>query len=318
MRSPRVVFAVLLALSWGVASSSVAADGPGLAKALVPFVEEHKLAGAVVMVAGPEKVLEVEAVGFADVAAGTPMRPDALFWIASMSKPMTATALMMLVDEGKVRLDDPVGKYLPEFRNAMVEVERSSDRLVLKKPARAVTVRDILSHTAGLVGRSPLESTLDSVPLRDAAISYGMSPLKFEPGSKYEYCNPGINTAGRIIEVVAGMPYETFLQNRLLDPLGMKDTTFWPTAEQVARLAKSYQPDPKGEGLREIPIGQLRYPLDRPITPPVPGRRAVLDRGGLRDVLPIDPQRRRPPRRPARLGGFRPRHDLDADWQLAQ
>jgi CubicO group peptidase (beta-lactamase class C family) len=178
------------------------------------------------------------------------MNTDGLFWIASMSKPITATALMMLVDEGKLRLDDPVEKYLPEFRGQMVVAEKDKDHVVLKKPAHAITVRNILSHTSGLVGRSPLERELDLLSLREGVITYGLSPLQFEPGSKYEYCNPGINTAGRLVEVLSGMPYEDFLQKRLFDPLGMKDTTFWPNDEQVKRLTKSYNSGTKEKGAR--------------------------------------------------------------------
>ena len=104
-----------------------------------------------------------------------------------------------------------------------------------------------------------------------------MTPLQFEPGTKYQYSNAGINTAGRIIEVVSGMPYETFLEKRLFGPLGMKDTTFWPTEEQLARLAKSYRPDKDKTGLEETTIGQLTYPLERPQPPADARRRPVLD-----------------------------------------
>jgi CubicO group peptidase (beta-lactamase class C family) len=244
-----------------VSPSMVFADDPKMAEAVQPFVDQGNLAGAVMLVASPDKVLSLEAVGYSDVGSKIPLKTDALFWIASMNKPITSTALMMLVDEGKVKLDDPVEKYLPEFKGQLRLVDKSGDLVVLKKPAKPITVRNILSHTAGLVGRSPLEGRLDSVSLKDGAISYGLSPLVFEPGSKYEYCNPGINTAGRIIEVASGMPYEKFLQERLLDPLGMKDTTFWPTEEQLKRLAKSYKPGPDKKGLDEIEITQLTYPL---------------------------------------------------------
>ena len=237
------------------------ADDARLGDGLRPFVDRGVLAGAVVVVASPDKVLAVDAVGFADIAAKTPMMPDTMFWIASMNKPMTATALMMLVDEGLVRLDDPVEKYLPEFRDQKLVAERDGDRLVLKKPSHPITVREVLSHTSGLVGRSPLESKLDTLPLHIGTITYGLSPLQFDPGTKYEYCNPGINTVGRIIEVVGGIPYEDFMQIRLFGPLGMKDTTFWPTEAQVLRIAKSYRPNPAGDGLVEIPIEQLTYPL---------------------------------------------------------
>ena len=175
----------------------------------------------------------MEAVGWADVAAGMPMREKKLFWIASQSKPITATALMMLVDEGKVKLDDPVEKYLPEFKDQWLAVEQDKDHILLKKPKHPITVRNILSHTSGLPFKSALEQpTLDLLPLRVAVRSYAMTPLQFEPGSKYQYSNAGINTAGRIIEVVSGMPYEEFLDKRLFEPLGMKDTTFWPNEEQ--------------------------------------------------------------------------------------
>jgi CubicO group peptidase (beta-lactamase class C family) len=240
---------------------SLPAAEPGIAASLQPFVDSGTLAGAVTLVASREKVLSLEAVGYADVAAKTPIRTDDLFWIASMSKPMTATALMMLVDEKRLRLDDPVEKYLPEFHGQLMIAVKGQDLLVLKKPARPITVTDILSHTSGLVVRSPLEGKLDTLSLREGVITYALSPLQFEPGSKYEYCNAGINTAGRLVEVLSGMSYEDFMKKRLFDPLGMKDTTFWPSEDQLKRLAKSYKPGAGGNGLEETPITQLTYPL---------------------------------------------------------
>ena len=257
---PRIARLTLASIALGLASEALAGDSR-IVDAVRPFVDRGALAGAVALVASPEQVLSVDAVGYSDVGSKVPMKPDALFWIASMNKPITATALMMLVDEGKVKLDDPAENYLPEFKGQMRLAERGGDLLVLKKPPRPVTVRNLLSHTSGLVGRSPLEGKLDSLPLREGAITYGLSPLKFDPGSQYEYCNPGINTVGRIIEVVSEMPYEKFLQDRLLDPLGMVDTTFWPDEGQLARVAKSYKPGPERMGLVEIPIDQLTYPL---------------------------------------------------------
>ena len=251
-----------------------AADTPSskqIAAALQPFVDSHSLAGAVTLVADKDRVLSLDAVGFADVAAKKRMRPDALFWIASQSKPITATAFMMLVDEGKIKLDDPVEKYLPEFKNLWLTAERGKDSLLLRRPRRPITVRDVLSHTSGLPFSSALERpTLDLLPLRVAVGSYAMTPLQFEPGSKYQYSNAGINTAGRILEVVSRMPYEDFLQKRLFDPLGMKDTTFWPNKEQLNRLAKSYAPNADRTGLKEITIGQLKYPLNDHRRQPMP------------------------------------------------
>lgn len=230
--------------------------------ALQPFVDRHALAGAVALVADKDKVLSTSTVGFADIATQKAMPPDAIFWIASQSKPITAAALMMLVDEGKVNVEDPVEKYLPEFRGQMVIAEQDENHVLLKKPSHSIKVREVLSHTAGLRFSSPMEQpTLDGLPLRDAVRSHALLPLQWEPGTKYQYSNAGINTAGRIIEVVSGMPYEDFLRTRLFEPLGMKDTTFWPNDVQVARIAKSYKPNAAKDDLVEIKVDQLQYPL---------------------------------------------------------
>lgn len=243
----------------------------GVVAVLQPFVDKHALAGAVMLVADKDKVLSLDAVGFADVAGKKAMPTDALFWIASQSKPITAAAFMMLVDEGKVKLDDPVEKYLPEFKGQWLAVERDNEHMLLKKPKHPITVRNVLSHTSGLPFSSVMEQpTLDMLPLRVAVKSYAMTPLVFEPDSKYAYSNAGINTAGRIIEVVANMPYEEFLDKRLFGPLGMKDTTFWPNEHQLKRLAKSYKPTADKNDLEEIKIGQLKYPLNDRARQPMP------------------------------------------------
>ena len=157
--------------------------GGPLSASVQPFVDSHSLAGAVMLVADKDRVLSLEAVGFSDVASGKALKTDALFWIASQSKPITATALMMLVDEGKLTLDDTVEKHLPEFRGQWLAVERDDHHVLLKKPGHPITVREILSHTGGLPFSSPMEQpTLDMLPLGMAVRSYAMSPLQFEPG----------------------------------------------------------------------------------------------------------------------------------------
>jgi len=248
------------------------ADDPKIAPVLQPFVESHSLAGAVTLVASKDKVLSLETVGFADIAAKKPMAANTMFWIASMSKPITGTALMLLVDEGKVNVNDPVEKYLPEFRGQMVSVYQDESTRLLKRPKHPITVKNVLSHTSGLPFASSVETpTLDLLPLREAVRSYALTPLMFEPDTKYQYSNAGINTAGRIIEVVSGMPFEKFVEERLFQPLGMMDTTFWPSEEQTARLAKSYKPNAAKTDLEEMPIGQLLYPLsDRTRRHPMP------------------------------------------------
>ncbi len=243
-----------------------------LTTAVQPFVDSHELAGAVMLVANQDKVLAIEAVGWADIAARKPMQTNSIFWIASQSKPVAATALMILVDEGKVNLEDPVEKYLPEFHGQMVIAEKDAEHVLLRRPGHPITVKNILSHTSGLPFQSALEvPTLDRDPLAARVRSYAMTPLEFEPDSKYLYSNAGINTAARIIEVVTAIPYERFLDERLFQPLGMKDTTFWPGEEQLPRIARSYRPGPKRQGLEETTISQLYYPLsDRSTRFPMP------------------------------------------------
>lgn len=233
-----------------------------MADAVRPFVDRHELVGAVMLAADKERVLTVEAVGWADIAAQEPMKTDSLFWIASQSKPITAAALMMLVDEGKVNVDDPVEKYLPEFHGQMVVAERDEEHVLLRRPKHPITVKNILSHTSGLPFSSLMEGPLDRFPLCARVRSYAMMPLDFEPDSKYQYSNAGINTAARIIEVITGTAFERFLAERLFQPLAMTDTTFWPSAEQITRLAKSYKASADKHKLEETVIDQLHYPLD--------------------------------------------------------
>ena len=244
-------------------SNLLFAEGPATSSAVLkPFVDKHELAGAVALVADKNKVLSVEAVGFADIAAGKVMKQDNIFWIASQSKPMTAVAVMMLVDDGKISLDDPIEKYLPEFRGQMVVAEKDNEHIVLRKPKHPITVRETLNHTSGLPFKSAIEEpTLDGLSLSSAVRSYAMTPLLSEPGAVYRYSNAGINTAARLIEVVAKVKYEDFMQQKLFDPLGMKDTTFWPNEAQSLRVAKSYRPDASKTNLAEFPISQLIYPL---------------------------------------------------------
>ena len=254
----RLTFSICV---WLLIGFSLPAAEPGVSSALQPFVESGSLAGAVTVVANKDKVLSLETVGFMDVGAKQAMKTDSLFWIASMSKPITGTALMLLVDEGQVKLDDPIEKYLPEFKELQVAGANGAE---LKKPSRLVTVRDVMSHTSGMPFKSAKEQpTLDGLPLKVAVLSYAATPLQSEPGAKYQYSNAGINTGARIIEVVSGMSYEDFMDQRLFKPLGMKDTTFWPNEEQVSRLAKPYKPSADKTKLEETTISQLTYPLSK-------------------------------------------------------
>ena len=272
--NPIRLLSPLLAILAAAAQLAAAPDSP--APLLQPFVDRHELAGAVALVVDKEKILSVNAVGFADIAAHKPMAADTMFWIASQSKPMTAVAVMMMVDERKIALDDPVEKYLPEFRGQTVVAEHDANHMVLHKPIHPITIREVLSHMSGLPFQSAMEvPTLDGLPLATAVRSYAMTPLQTEPGTHYQYSNAGINTAARILEVASGMKYEDFMQKRLFDPLGMNETTFWPDAKHARRVAKSYRPDQAKTNLVEMQISQLIYPLsDR-------SRRYPMPAGGL-------------------------------------
>jgi CubicO group peptidase (beta-lactamase class C family) len=242
--------------------------------ALQPYVDRHALPGAVALVADRDGVLSLDTVGWADIAAAAPMRADSTCWMASTTKPVTAAAVMMLVEEGRLRLDDAVEQYLPEFAGQRVIAERDEEHVLLRRPGHAITVREILSHTSGLSFATPLELAcgIDRLPLEFAVRSYAAAPLEFEPGTQYLYSNEGINTAARILEVVSGRSYEDFLQERLFDPLGMTDTTFWPNPEQVSRLAKVYRPDEAGTDIVEMPLPWMTAPLtDRTVRFPCPG-----------------------------------------------
>jgi CubicO group peptidase (beta-lactamase class C family) len=279
------VLAVLLSVSLSCHASGPAqgAAPDAIRSYLQPLVDNHTLAGAVTLIATEDRILYFQPVGFRDVAAKAAMQTNDLFWIASESKPMTATALMMLVDEGKVNLDDPVEKYLPEFKGQMVEAAEADTAhgqaaAGLKKSPRLVPanhpilVREILSHTAGLPFKSAAQpDALDTLTLKDSVRSFAAEPLIFQPNTDYKYSNEGLDTAGRIIEVVSGMPYEQFMQERLFNPLGMRDTTFWPDSEQIGRLAKSYALDSRTKKLTAMQIDQLTYPLnDRAHRYPMP------------------------------------------------
>ena len=207
----------------------------GIKPAMQKFVDDGDLAGAVTLVGNKDGILNHEAVGQRDLADQSPMQKDALFRIASMTKPITAIAIMILVDEGKLSPDDDVAKHLPEFANVALAGD--------KKPSRPLKIRDLLTHTSGL-SNYPKEFaeiyTKRDRTLAETSKAVAGLPLQFEPGSKWAYCNSGIDTLGRIVEVASGESFEAFLQKRVFDPLRMNDTVFYPTPEHRKRLAKTY------------------------------------------------------------------------------
>ena len=250
-------------------ASSYAADSDPPASsevtaAMQPYLDQYKFAGVVGIIADRNgKVHYKNLMGYADIEARKPISENNIFWIASMSKMFAGASIMMLVDEGKVSLDDPVAKFIPQLNKWMVVEEKDRSHVLLKPPVRAVTIRHVLSHTSGLAGTSELQQVMgaDSTPLKARALSSVTGPLQWQPGDKYAYGNQGMNIAARIVEIVGGMPYEQFLQKRFFDPLGMAETTFWPSEEQIARLAGAYGPNKQKSGYARGDIGFLTKPL---------------------------------------------------------
>ncbi|HZL86882.1 MAG TPA: serine hydrolase domain-containing protein [Pirellulaceae bacterium] len=218
-----------------------------IAKRMQKFVDEpgpQQVAGMVIVVGSSQGIALHEALGQQSLETKQPMPKDALFRIASMTKPITAVAIMMLEQEGRLSVDDPVEKHLPEFKGQMLVEQRDGERVVLKKPSRPITIRDLLTHTSGMPGGYPpgvSEMYFDrKYNLAEAVAMISQRPLDFEPGSKWSYCNTGIDTLGRIIEVCSEQTYEAFLQKRIFLPLSMKDTAFHPSEQQMQRLAELY------------------------------------------------------------------------------
>jgi CubicO group peptidase (beta-lactamase class C family) len=235
-----------------------------VAAAMGPYLDSFRLAGFVSIIADRDgKVRYRNAAGYADVEAKKPISEDNVFWVASMTKMFTGAAVMMLVDEGRVSLDDPVTKFIPELGKWMVAAESDADHLLLKPAARPVTIRHLLSHTSGLAALSELQRVVgaDVTPLRVRALGSVTGPLQSQPGERYAYGNQGMNIAARVVEIVSGMPYENFLQKRIFDPLGMTETTFWPTEAQVVRLANAYGRNKDGTGSARGSVGFLTQPF---------------------------------------------------------
>lgn len=223
-------------LSLFLASQVFAIDAAKLA-AIHPAMEEavkaRQAAGIVTLVMEKGKVVHHDAAGMADIAQGRAMEKNALFWIASMTKSVNATAVMLLVEEGRLSLDAPASQWLPDLGKVTVAGGAP--------PERPITLRMLLSHTAGIAfpSRKPSDG---AISLKSYVASLVKTPLAFQPGSSYEY-GFGPTVAGRIIELVSGMKYEDFLRTRVFAPLGMKDTTFHPDEALRARIARTYKMD---------------------------------------------------------------------------
>jgi CubicO group peptidase (beta-lactamase class C family) len=212
---------------------------------LKEFVDNKVVAGAVTLVAHDGKIAEFDAVGMADIEAGRVMKKDSIFQIMSMTKNFTGVGIMMLAEEGKLALRDPVERFIPEFHEQRVAATTGPDSGRLATPLRPVTIADLLTHTSGMFDASPYEingySQKMNIPLADLMKVFARQPLLFQPGTRWSYSSPGIDVLGRVIEVCSGIKYEEFIAQRILKPLGMKDSFFFPPADKIERIAMVYE-----------------------------------------------------------------------------
>jgi CubicO group peptidase (beta-lactamase class C family) len=193
------------------------------------FVDSKQVSGVVVMVADKQGPLTTRAYGMADIANSQPMQSDSIFWIASMTKPITGACIMMLQEEGKLSLDDPIAKHLPAMKSLKLDDGTPAE----------ITIGQLLSHTSGMAELAADEA-YTSRNLAEAAERYSKVKILFAPGSQWKYSQTSINTAARIVEIVSGQAFDDFVRKRICEPLGMVDTTFYLSPDQLPRLAKSY------------------------------------------------------------------------------
>jgi CubicO group peptidase (beta-lactamase class C family) len=216
-------------------------------------VERGRVPGAVALIARRGRIAYFESFGQRDPAAGAPMAKDAIFRIYSMTKPITSVAAMMLWEEGRFLLNDPVAKYLPEFSDLQVAVER--DGQVERVPAaRAVTIQDLLRHTSGLTyefrGPGAVQKMYMSAKVysraqssADQVATLGKLPLLYQPGTRWEYSR-STDVVGRLVEVLSGLPLSAYFERHILAPLGMVDTAFHVPPRHHSRLAEAFAKDP--------------------------------------------------------------------------
>jgi len=239
--------------------------GEEVRSVLQSLVDGKAIPGAVTIVATKDEILDYEAVGFADIEEKIPMQKDALFMIASQTKTMTAVAFMILVDEGKVSLDDPVSKYIPEFAELKVKNEDTS----LTRPKTEILIHHLLSHSGGLNKQCPAVKRDDMMTLEARIKEYLKMPLVAEPNTKHIYSRPSLTTVGYLIEIISGKSYNEFMQERIFNPLEMKNTTFTPSLENQKRLPTAYRANSDKTDFEIQKLSHSR-PLENPARQPVP------------------------------------------------
>src|SRR6516162_8840104 len=224
-------------------------------------IDAHDISGAVTLVARNGKVAHFEAHGLADIEAKKPMSKDSLFWIMSMTKPVVGTSVLMMMEEGKLRLTDPVSKFIPEFKGMKVAViqdrpagapapAQGTPPLFYTVPAaRELTIQDLLTHVNGLnTGGQASSAEVAKIALKfgeklsDYIPRLATTPLDFQPGTRWQYsATAAWDTLERVVEIITGEPFDHFARERIFDPLGMKDTGFVASPEQLPRIATQYR-----------------------------------------------------------------------------
>lgn len=234
---------------------------------LQPYVDSGQLSGAI-SIFYKDGVQETCCIGYADVEAKRPIRLDNVFMQCSQTKGFCGVTIAKLVEDGKISLDDPVSKYLPEFKELWVQVSEKDGVRMMKKAKNELTVRMVLNHTGGF----PFEASVKrndvrgggwsgGAPIRQVAAVAAGSPIMFEPGTRDLYSNTGIDIGAAVVEAVTGMKWEQYLKQEVLDPLGMKSTWFWPTDKQLKKKIElySFKENAPAKWVEEMPWQQRPY-----------------------------------------------------------
>ena len=229
--------------------AEVGFDPAQLAKvdtAVESLIEQHRVVGASVLVARHGKIAHFQAYGLRDIANNLPMETDTVVRIYSMTKPITTVAAMQLFEQGKFKLDDPVAKFLPEFKDVQVYVSGDGDNIITEKPKRPPIMADLMRHTSGLTygnGNAPVDKLYrkNSIPfsqrtLEDEVKAIAAMPLMFQPGTRYHY-SLSVDVLGRVVEVLSGLPLDVYFQKNIFEPLKMTETSFFVNEALNKRFA---------------------------------------------------------------------------------
>ena len=242
MKIKSMIMVAALAFA-GFAAEPVDSGTHFAADALKPFVDNGQLPGAISVFYQDGKQ-EVACVGYADVAKKRPITLDDVYMQCSQTKGFCGVTIAILVEEGKISLDDPVSKYIPEFGTLWIEKSNKDGVRTLVKAKNTLTVRMVMNHTGGFPFELPNFHAMGGwsrrMPLRSVALVAASQPILFEPGTRQQYSNVGIDIGAAVVERVTGKRWEDFLKERVFLPLGMKDSGFWPTKEQLEKKVEMY------------------------------------------------------------------------------